>query len=152
MIKRLAQEGGFTITEAIVAQVVLIIGAIAIWTTFIAGSRFNAESEDRTVATNIAQWKLEEIMNTRFRYIVEEHPPGETSFDDIQEEPYGNLNSEGDWAPALPDGRCEIGYPDGLDADPIRIKVTILWDGNFAGDSSIELETLVAMTPGRLIP
>jgi len=149
MMKRLAQEGGFTITEAIVAQVVLIIGAIAIWTTFIAGSRFNAESEDRTVATNIAQWKLEEIMNTRFRYIVEEHPPGETSFDDIPEEPYWDLNSEGDGAPALPDGRCEISYPDGLDADPVRIKVSILWDGSFARDSSLSLETLVSMTPGR---
>ncbi len=40
-------------------------------------------------------------------------------------------------------------YPDGLDADPIRIKVSILWDGNFARDSSLSLETLVSMTPGR---
>ena len=148
-MKRLAQEGGFTITEAIVAQVVLIIGAIAIWTTFIAGSRFNAESEDRTVASNIAQWKLEEIMNTRFRYIVEEHPAGETSFYDISEEPYWAPNSAGDWAVTLPDGRCEISYPDGEDADPVRIKVTVLWDGNFTGDSSLSLETLVSMTPGR---
>ena len=122
MIKRLAQESGFTITEAVIAQVVLIIGAIAIWTTFVAGARFNAESEDKTVAANIAQWKKEEIMNTRFRYIVAEHPPGESKFEsESQGPPYWTLNTQDEWIVSLPEGRYQVSYPDGLDADPMRI-------------------------------
>jgi type II secretory pathway pseudopilin PulG len=150
MIKRLNQESGFTLTEVVVAQVVLIIGAIAIWTTFVTGSRFNAESEDKTIAANIAQHKMEEIMNTRFRYIVEDHPVGETSFDsEPQALPYWTLNSEGEWVTALSEGRYQISYPDGEDADPLRIKVTILWYNQFDQDSTLSLETLVSMTPGR---
>lgn len=150
MIKRLAQENGFTITEAVVAQVVLIIGAIAIWTTFVAGSRYNAESEDRTIAANIAQLKMEQIMNTRFRYIVAEHPPGETSFaSESQGPPFWTLNTQGEWIISLPQGRYQISYPDGVDADPMRIDVTILWRNSFGQDSSLSLETLVSMTPGR---
>jgi type II secretory pathway pseudopilin PulG len=150
MIKRLNQESGFTLTEVVVAQVVLIIGAIAIWTTFVTGSRFNAESEDKTIAANIAQHKMEEIMNTRFRYIIEDHPPGETSFDsEPQAIPYWTLNSEGEWVTALSEGRYQVSYPDGEDADPLRIKVTILWYNQFDQDSTLSLETLVSMTPGR---
>jgi len=150
MMERLAQENGFTITEAVIAQVVLIIGAIAIWTTFVAGSRFNAESEDKTVAANIAQWKMEEIMNTRFRYIVVEHPLGETSFEnEPQGRPYWTLNAQDEWIVSLPEGRYQVSYPDGLDADPMRIDVTILWRNGFGRDSTLSLETLVSMTPGR---
>ena len=156
MIKLLNQERGFTIIEALIAQVILLVGATAIWSMFVVGSRLNAESEDKTVAANIAQLKVEEIMNTRFRYIVEDHPPGVTAFDGgevdgsgTQGPPFWTLDSKGQWRPALPEGKYEISYPDGLDADPLRIKVTISWLGRGHSDSSLSLETLVSMTPGR---
>ncbi len=150
IMKSLKQEKGFTIVEAIVAQVILVLGALCIWNIFIAGSRFNAESEDRTIATNIAQLQTEKIMNTRFRYIVVEHPTGETAFEnEPQYEPFWTLNSGGKWAISLPDGRYRISYPDGEDADPLRIMVTVLWDGHLGRESSLDLETLVSMTPGR---
>ena len=55
MMKLLNRERGFTIVEAVVAQVVLVVGALSIWSVYVAGSRFNAESEDRTVAAAVAQ-------------------------------------------------------------------------------------------------
>jgi len=150
MIKLLNQERGFTITEALMAQVVLIIGAVSILSLFAVGSRLNAESEHKTVAANIAQLKMEEIMNTRFRYIVAEHPPGVTMFDtEYQGPPYWTCNSQGDWMPSLPGGSYEVSYPDGVDADPLRVQVTISWLTHLYTDSSLSLETLVSMTPGR---
>ena len=152
MMKLLNRERGFTIIEALVAQVILITVALAIWSVFIAGSRYNAESEDRTIAANIAQLKMEEIMNTPFRYIVADHPAGETRFDSLtQEEPYWVLGTTGNWMLSLSDGRCTISYPgpDGADSDPLEIRITISWQGQVGNDSALSLETLVSMTPGR---
>jgi type II secretory pathway pseudopilin PulG len=152
MAKLLYQERGFTIIEAIVAQVILIVGAVAIWSVFIMGTRLNAEAEDRTIAANIAQLKMEEIMNTRFRYIVYDHPAGETTFEsEPQGRPYWTLDSQGEWTPALPDGKYEVSYPgpDGEDSDPLRIRVKISWRSHLYADSSLALDTLVSMTPGR---
>ena len=153
MISLLNQERGITLIEVIVSQVTLIIGAMCIWSLFIAGSRLNAESEDKTVAANIAQLRVEEIMNTRFRYIVEENPPGETAFSsETQAPPYWVHGSDGEWIPSLPEGKCTVSYPDGVDADPLRIRVDISWDSNLYTDSSLSIETLVSMTPGRFRP
>ena len=155
MIKLLDQERGFTIIEAVVAQVVLVVGALSIWSVYIAGTRFNAESEDRTIAASIAQLQIETIMNTRFRYIVDEHPasPEEgISFEsEPQEDPFWTLNSEGEWISSLPEGRYVISYPgpDGEDSDPLEIRVTIYWNSHLGRESSLSLETLVSMTPGR---
>lgn len=155
MIKLLNQERGFTIIEAVVAQVVLVVGALSIWSVYIAGTRFNAESEDRTIAAAVAQLQIEEIMNTRFRYIIDEHPrsPEEgISFEsEPQGKPFWTRNSEDEWISSLPGGRYEISYPgpDGEDSDPLEIRVTVYWNSHLGYESSLSLETLVSMTPGR---
>ena len=153
MMKLLNRERGFTIIEALVAQVILITVALAVWSVFIAGSRYNAESEDRTVAANIAQLKMEEIMNTRFRYIVVEHPIGETRFDSLpQNEPYWVLDTTGSWMTSLPEGKYTISYPgpDDEDSDPLEINVRVSWKGVVGKvESFVDMETLVSMTPGR---
>jgi|GEM_PF-1387467 len=150
MTKLLNRERGFTMIEAIMVQAILIIGAISIWGAFVVGARLNAESEDRTIAANVARLKMEEIANTRFRYIVVEHPAGETTFESQpQEPPYWTLNSQEQWIPSLPEGKYTVSYPNGEDADPLRIKVTVSWLGEAYPDSSLSMETLVSMTPGR---
>jgi type II secretory pathway pseudopilin PulG len=150
MMSFLNQEKGFSIVEAVVAQVVLILGALCVWNIFVAGSRFNAESEDLTIAANVAQLQIEKMMNTRFRYIISEHPEGETYFtSERQDEPFWVLSSQGEWISSLPEGRYVVSYPDGVDADPLRVMVTVLWNGHYDSESSLSLETLVSMTPGR---
>jgi len=163
-MKSLNQERGFTIVETIVAQVVLVLGALCVWNVYMAGTRFNAESEDRTVAANIAQLQMEKIMNTRFRHIVAEHPASPEAgvpFESEQQgEPFwtvtevptteGPTTEGAEWILSLPDGRYKISYPDGEDADPLRVMVTILWNSHLKRASSLSMETLVAMTPGSL--
>ena len=150
MMRLLNAENGFTMVEVMIAQVVLLIGALSILGFFIMGSRINAESEDKTIAVNIAQLKMEEIMNTRFRYIVEEHPAGETMFSsEPQARPFWTPTSNGGWTLSLPGGRYEISYPDGEDMDPLRIMVRISWQNCLGNTSSLSLESLVSMTPGR---
>lgn len=155
MIRLLNQERGFTIVEAIVAQVVLILGALGVWNMFVAGSRYNAESEDRTVAANVAQVQIERMMNTPFRYIVEGYPtsPGEgISFkSEPQGEPFWTRSSAGEWISSLPEGKYKISYPgpDGEDSDPLQVRVTIMWNSHLGRESTLYLETLVSMTPGR---
>ena len=68
MSKMLCRQKGFTLIEAIVALAVLLIGALATCSAFVVGSRFNAHSEDRTIAANIAQLKMEEIKNTYYLF------------------------------------------------------------------------------------
>ena len=152
MFRALSQKRGFTLIEVLIAMIVTILGVVFIWSAFALGTRFNAESEDKTVATNVTQHKMEEIINTRFRYITDLHPPTEApiSFSsETQGVPYWRLDSAGQWIPSLPEGEYEISYPDGMDADPLRVRVTVSWRGSVYSKSSLSVETLVSMTPGR---
>ncbi len=146
MVKSLNQENGFTLIEVLVAQVVLITGALAISGVFVAGSRFNAESEDRTVAVNIAQYVMEEtiedLIDTYFEDVV---GTGVVEFDSApQGPPYWTLNAAEEWIPSLPEGTYAVSYPDGVGADPLRIMVTVSWQGHTPRNSSISLQTLVS--------
>ena len=157
MKKMLYRQRGFTLIEAIVALTVLLIGALATCSAFVVGSRFNAHSEDRTIAANIAQLKMEEIKNTYYLSIVNVHPPGETLFEnEPQGEPYWTLNSAGEWKISLPKGKYEISYP-GLDLkagiipDPLIAIVTVSWSNDVHESSSLSLKTIFSMSPGRLV-
>lgn len=150
MSKSLRYEEGFTLTEGLLSQAILLIVMVSIISVFVMGMRFNSESEDVTVATNIAQQRIEEIMNTRYRYIVAENPPGVTYFSNAPNyAPYWVQDLNGNWITALPQGKYEISYPDGPDADPLRIKISISWFGKNNVTSSLSMETLISMTPGR---
>ena len=147
MKKIFGSERGIAMIEVIMAQLILIIAALAIWNVFVFGSRVNSQSEDRTTATNIARYKVEEIMNTTFENIVTQYPQGETSFEsESQDSPCWVRNSEGDMVPALQDGKLQIDY---FDVDPLRVRVTVSWRGLQYQDSSLSMETLVCRTSGR---
>ena len=63
-IKRILSKKGFTLVELMVAVAILAIAAIGIFQAYTTGFQAMADSKDRTVATNIAQKKLEEIKNS----------------------------------------------------------------------------------------
>ena len=157
MKRMLCRQEGFTLIEALAALVILLIGALATCSAFVIGSRFNAHSEDRTIAANIAQLKMEEIKNTYYLSIVNEHPPTKTLFkNESLGEPYWTLNSAGEWITSLPEGKYEISYP-GLDLkagiipDPLVTVVTVSWNSDIHGDSSLSLKTIFSMSPGRVM-
>jgi type II secretory pathway component PulJ len=152
--KIMKHERGLTLIEVVIAQVILLIGAVAVWSSIIVTTKVNAESEDRTIAANIAQLKVEEIMNRiksepkSFLSIESLYSSAETAFEsEPQDTPYWTLSSEGLWIPSLPGGRYMVSYPPVVDADPAkikRIKVTVLWNGYLYSDSSLSVETLAA--------
>ncbi len=150
MIQVLDQERGFTLLEVLMSVVMLIIVATAVWSAFAAGLHFNAESEDKTVASNIAQAKMEAVISTLFTDVVTIHPAGETSFtSQLQGEPYWVQNSGGQWNLALPEGRYTIEYPNGETSDPLVAKVTVLWTNQLGVACSLSLESQISITPGR---
>ena len=63
-IKRILSKKGFTLVELMVAVAILAIAAIGIFQAYTTGFQAMADSKDRTVATNIAQKKLEEVKNS----------------------------------------------------------------------------------------
>jgi type II secretion system protein I len=63
-IKRILSKKGFTLVELMVALAILGIAAIGIFQAYTVGFQSMTDSKDRTVATNIAQKKLEEIKNS----------------------------------------------------------------------------------------
>jgi len=137
--KIMKQERGITLIEVVIAQVILLIGALAVWSSIIVTTKVNAESEDRTVAANIAQLKIEEIIDRiksepkSFLSIESLYPSVETAFEsETQDAPYWTISSEDLWVPSLPGGKYIVNYPPVVDADPAqvkRIKVTVSWNG-----------------------
>jgi Tfp pilus assembly protein PilV len=147
-VKRLLnRDGGFTITEALIAQLVLVIGAVSVWSVFVITGRLNAESEDRTIAANIAQRKMEEIMRMDFDSIAEETV---TAFaEKPKSPPYWVLSSTDEWVTSLPEGKYQVSLSPVAGEDPNEIKsvkVTISWRSNTHpnSDASLDLNTVVS--------
>jgi len=63
-INRKLSQKGFSLIELMVAVAILAIAAIGIFQAFTTGFQAMADAKDRTVATNIAQKKLEEVKNS----------------------------------------------------------------------------------------
>ncbi|MCJ7785140.1 MAG: type II secretion system GspH family protein, partial [Desulfobacterales bacterium] len=63
-IKRILSKKGFSLIELMVALAILGIAALGIFQAFTVGFQSMADAKYRTVATNIAQEKLEEVKNS----------------------------------------------------------------------------------------
>ena len=64
---------GFTLTEAMMAVVVLGIAAASLLLPFISGAAVRAEGINRTLAARLAGDMMEEIVNTPFDQIVDNY-------------------------------------------------------------------------------
>ena len=62
--KQRSNLSGFSLIELMVAVAILAVASIGIFQAFTVGFQAMADSKDRTVATNIAQKKLEEVKNS----------------------------------------------------------------------------------------
>lgn len=156
----LNRERGFTFVEVLVAQVILTIGTMALWSVFVTGSRYNSESENRTVATNVAQYVMEEtiedLMASDFENVAatgevlfasrpQELPFWTIRSTDMSHYPsYQGSGTEEEWMVSLPTGVYEVSYPDGVNADPLGILVTVAWQGNPPWETSLDMHTQVS--------
>lgn len=62
--------GGFTLTEAMIATVVLGIAAAGVLMPFVAGARARAEGQRRTLAAKLSGDLMEKIVNTEPNEII----------------------------------------------------------------------------------
>ncbi|MHC4132608.1 MAG: type IV pilus modification PilV family protein [Planctomycetota bacterium] len=76
-------EGGFTLTEAILAMVILGVASVILVLPFSTGAAIQAEGVNRTIGANLASELMEKVISTSFEQIV-------TSFDGYSE-PEGGL-------------------------------------------------------------
>ncbi len=70
------KKGGFTLLEVMVAVVILGFGLLAIMHLFPIGLRASKISWDTTVATFLAQQKMEELRDTKYANIGDSLPTG----------------------------------------------------------------------------
>ena len=95
-IKRILSKKGFSLIELMVAVAILAMAIFGIFHAYSAGFMGMADARDRTVATNYAQEKMEDIRNKSFDKITDESPaniPG-TKFErkvDVADEVAGKL-------------------------------------------------------------
>ncbi|MBI3290876.1 hypothetical protein HYZ76_01180 [Candidatus Falkowbacteria bacterium] len=57
---------GFTLVESTIAIFILLVGLLAVMQFFPLGIRMIGDSQDLTIATNIALSKIEELVSTRY--------------------------------------------------------------------------------------
>ena len=72
--KRRSNLKGFSLIELMVAVVILAMAIFGIFLAFSTGFQGMADARDRTVATNYAQEKMEELINKPFEDIIDEIP------------------------------------------------------------------------------
>ncbi|GAI20798.1 unnamed protein product, partial [marine sediment metagenome] len=70
--KRRSNLNGFSLIELMVAVVILALAIFGIFLAFTTSFQGMADARDRTVATNYAQEKIEEIKNKPFEEIVDD--------------------------------------------------------------------------------
>ena len=82
--KRRSNLSGFSLIELMVAIAILAMAIFGIFHAYSAGFMGMADARDRTVATNYAREKMEEIKNKHFDDVIDESPayiiPGQTKF------------------------------------------------------------------------
>ncbi|MCK4241289.1 MAG: prepilin-type N-terminal cleavage/methylation domain-containing protein [Candidatus Atribacteria bacterium] len=95
--KRRSNLKGFSLIELMVAVVILAMAIFGIFLAFSTGFQGMADARDRTVATNYAQEKMEELINKPFEDITDEpldYIPGQTKFErkvDVTDEVVGEI-------------------------------------------------------------
>ena len=71
---------GFTLLEVLLATIVFVVGVTAVIQAFSIGIYATGDVENVNIATNIAQGKMEEIVNTPFANIVNSGPTPDANF------------------------------------------------------------------------
>ena len=115
---------GFSLIELMVAVVILAMAIFGIFHAYSAGFMGMADARDRTVATNYAQEKMEEIINKPFESITDE------ILTDISVTKFGR--------------EVTVTQYLGISIDDLKKVTTIVsWDNRKGELKSVSIETLI---------
>lgn len=123
---------GFTLVEGLVAATVLLVGILGIIQLFPAGFKATKISKEETIATNIAQAKMEEIISQTYPDIESE---AQTHYNPDPTSPFYNYLTQVDVV-YVDSNLNQLGTDTGLK----QITVTVTWPTN----QSLQVQTLKA--------
>lgn len=121
-INRKLSQKGFTLIEIMVALAILAIAALGIFTAYTTSFQAMADAKYRTVATNIAQKKLEEIKNS----VSIAYPYYSIGTQEINEKTYTIVMATNS-------------IEDNLE----QVYVTVSWKDRNGDEKNVQLETLI---------
>ena len=121
-IKLKLSKKGFTLIEIMVALAILAIAALGIFTAYTTSFQAMADAKYRTVATNIAQKKLEEIKNS----VSVAYPYYSIETQEVNEKTYTIVMATNS-------------IEDNLE----QVYVTVSWKDRNGNEKNVQLETLI---------
>jgi len=124
-MKRTPSQNGFTLLEVLMATVILSVGLLALASMTVTVIRGNARANQVTIATTLAQEKIEELRG------MSAVPLGYT------DEPYGQLTK---YAWARRETRIT---PDAPEPDVNRVEITVSVKDPKGGDRSLAVLTVL---------
>jgi len=122
IINKILSKKGFSLIELMVAVVILAMAVFGIFLAFSTGFQGMGDARDRTVATNYAREKMEDLKNKTFVEIIPEpldYIPGQTKF------------------------RREVDVTDEVVGELKKVTTTVRWKNRKDVDKEVELVTLV---------
>jgi len=121
-IKMKLSQKGFTLIEIMVALAILAIAAIGIFQAFTTGFQGMADAKDRTIATNIAQKKLEGVKNS----VKVAYPYYSIETQEINDKTF-----------------TIIVVTNSIEDNLEQVYVTVSWTNRKGNEKNVQLETLV---------
>lgn len=121
-INRKLSQKGFTLIEIMVALAILAIAALGIFQAYTTGFQAMADSKYRTVATNIAQKKLEEVKNS----VKVLYPYYELETQEVNDKTF-----------------TVIVVTNSIEDNLEQVYVTVSWTNRKGNEKNVQLETLV---------
>jgi prepilin-type N-terminal cleavage/methylation domain-containing protein len=121
-LNRKLSKKGFSLIELMVAVTILAIAAIGIFQAFTTGFQAMADAKDRTIATNIAQKKLEEVKNS----VKVAYPYYSIETQEINDKTF-----------------TVIVVTNSIEDNLEQVYVTVSWNNRKGEEKNVQLETLV---------
>ncbi len=108
---------GFTLAEVMVVSLVIMISVVALWRVYMVSLDLIIKAKELRVAADDLKDVFEKIRSVAFSDILDVFPDG------------GSVSPSVVGGFLLSDESIVVSYPDGTDANPLTIKVTITWTG-----------------------
>ena len=121
---------GFTLSELLLAAVILVVALCALLAEFLACTFLNESSRNLTRATNHAQHVMEEIKDTNFSQVKSKIDSGDWDWDSEEVELQGLNTLTNESIDTQANG-----------TDLLDIAVTVSWQDRGGRDRGISLET-----------